>query len=169
MRAGGLAADQETVGAELALRVLHEPERRRLAVVGTGRIRVLGREPIVDAHHREPALVGDALVGDVGVVRRAERPAAAVEVQVDTARRRRRDHADRDLAGGPRDLADTRRIDGEHGPPDAFAALAFGANLGRTPQMHRRRLGEHLLDGLVELRGDGIDGTAREGARIESR
>jgi hypothetical protein len=69
VRAGGLAPDEETDGAELALRVLEEPQRGGFTVVGARRVRVLGGEPVVDAHEREIELLAENLVEEIGHLR----------------------------------------------------------------------------------------------------
>ena len=51
---------------------------------------MLGREAIVDARDGEAGLLGEKREEGVLEIRCAERPAAAVQVQVDTARRVRR-------------------------------------------------------------------------------
>ena len=53
VRAGRLAADEQSIGAELVGRVLEQPAGRGLAVVRARGIRVLGCEAVVDAHDRD--------------------------------------------------------------------------------------------------------------------
>ena len=85
-----VAADRERpAGADrVAALVAEQPQRRRLAVVGPGGIRVLGRQPVADADHGQPGVVGQALEPSVLQVLGADHPAAAVDVQERAGRAR---------------------------------------------------------------------------------
>ncbi len=134
MRAGALAADDETVGAEQRLGLAGDPQRRRLAVVRTLRIGMLGGEAVIDGDAGHPGPVGKALQPLVLLVDRAEHPAAAMDVKIDAPRRPlRRDDPEAD---GP-----MRAVDG-HG--------------ARPRRQHRRgesaaALAAHLPDGLGRM------------------
>ena len=81
MRAGRLTGDEQPVRAELVPRVLEQPARGRLAVVGSCRVRVLRREPIVDAHDGDIASVDEHLVEQVHHLGRTRHPCTAVDVE----------------------------------------------------------------------------------------
>src|SRR5262249_45549920 len=99
MGAGRLAAERET-----PREAVEEPECRVLAVVGRGGGRGLGGEPVVAADHRQAGRVGGRLERRILEIGGADRPAAAVEMQVGAARRSLRlDEADRDLPAAARD------------------------------------------------------------------
>src|SRR3990170_1730699 len=80
--AAGLAADDESIRAELGAGVLRQPEGRGLAVVGAGGIGVLGCEAVLDAEDGDVAGVGKGFQARVLLPRGAQRPAAGVEVEV---------------------------------------------------------------------------------------
>ena len=96
VRTGRVAADRQP-----SFVVLEQPERSRLAVVGACGIRMLGREPVVDADRRQPGRLRELPEVRVLHVGAADRPAAAVEVQVRASRLGRLEHAQRDLARRP--------------------------------------------------------------------
>ena len=111
-RTGRLAADEKTVGAELARRVLEQPGDDRLAVVRARGPRVLGGEPVVDAHGGDVARAGEARVVGVLHLGRADDPRATVDVDVHGIDGVGSCDAHRDLAGRARDRAD---LDGQDG------------------------------------------------------
>ena len=61
------------------LRVLEEPQRGGLAVVGSGGKGMFGREAVVDAHHGHVGLGGQVEQADFVVLRAPDAPSAAVE------------------------------------------------------------------------------------------
>ena len=85
--AGGLAAGEQPGRPELGLGVLEQPRRDRDAVVGTGRVRVLGR--LAGSRPTRPRPVG---LGSVATLPRSHHlgcagdHAAAVEVQIHRTR-----------------------------------------------------------------------------------
>src|SRR5438067_1575837 len=81
--AGHADASVRTVRVELALGVLEHPQRRRLAVVWAGGIRMFGCEPVVDADEREIELLAEHLMEEIGHLRRSGDEPAAVDVQED--------------------------------------------------------------------------------------
>ncbi len=82
MGAGGLAAYEKTIGAELRHGVTCQPQRRTLAVIQRRGERVLGGEAVVDAEHGEPRGTGEVPQPLVLPIGRAEHPAAAMHMQV---------------------------------------------------------------------------------------
>ena len=155
--AGAFAADGERVGAELALRVLDQPDGGGFAVVVGRRVGMFGREPVADG---DDGLLGRLRAGpELHVLRvvAADHPAAAVDVEVDPAHGFGHEDADGDLAGRPgdgplpRDVVEPRRGRAEH------AALRK-----RVAQLLRL----HLVPGLA-LRGCGLDHSVeRDGLRV---
>ena len=91
------------VGAELG-RVAGQPAHRGAHVVGRGRERVLGREPVVDARDDRARRVRQRAAERVERVERADHPAAAVE-------RRRRAAAAPGASAGGRAGSGSRRRD----------------------------------------------------------
>ena len=92
----GVTADRQP-----SVTVLEQPERGRLAVVRGRRVRMLGRKPVVDADDRQSGCrreLGEVRILQIGA---ADRPAAAVEVQVRATRLRRFEHTERDLTSRP--------------------------------------------------------------------
>ena len=81
VRARGFAADEEAVTAEAPLRLPQQPQGGRLAVIGRGRVRVFGREPVIHRHDRQAAAIGETIEPRVLLVGRAPGPAAAMDVQ----------------------------------------------------------------------------------------
>src|SRR5262249_12293694 len=63
------------------------------AVVDTRRVRMLGREPVVDRDHAHTLTLGEVAVAEVVQARRAEHHRPAVDVQVGAHRVRRIEHA----------------------------------------------------------------------------
>ena len=61
--------------------ILFQPGEGGLAIVGSRRIGVLGRQPVVDAHDCETMLLGEHLVGRIRHLGAAENPAAAMEMK----------------------------------------------------------------------------------------
>ena len=86
-RARRYAADRQARRAEARGGLLHEPQRRRLAVLGCGRPRMLRGQPVVHAHDRDAEGVGQAAVVRVSAGCQPHVEAAAVDVQIDAARR----------------------------------------------------------------------------------
>jgi hypothetical protein len=82
VRAGGLPTDQQAVAAEFAVRLLDQPRRRRLAVVGARRIPVLRRQAVADLDHGDAELLSDEVEEGVLLVGRPQCPASPVEVEV---------------------------------------------------------------------------------------
>src|SRR5213596_1885021 len=127
MSAGRLAADDEHFGAELLPAVLDQPERRGFAVVGPGRVRMLGGETIVDAHAGDSRVVHNSLEQGILLIRPAEHPSAAVNVEIHAPRPLGRDdpQTDRPALTGNFDTACARRLDGPGKRPlPASARLA---------------------------------------------
>src|SRR5437660_9303232 len=87
MRAGRLTADGKP-GRSIQQRgaMLEEMEHGMFAVVRPGRVWILWGQPVTDARGGEAGLVGELLQGHVLHVVRSQRPASAVNVQVDTGR-----------------------------------------------------------------------------------
>ena len=105
VRARRLAADRQR-----AFVALGEPQRHRLAIVRRGRVRILGREPVLDADHLDAAGERKLLEPFVLEPRRAVDEAAAVQVQVDAADVGRREDANGD-AGDDTILGEPRHVE----------------------------------------------------------
>ena len=80
----------------------HEPQRRRLAIVGRARIRIFRGKAVFHRHATEADDVGDALQQGIVLIRRADRPAAAMDVEIDPTRILRSDDAQLHRTGRPR-------------------------------------------------------------------
>jgi hypothetical protein len=84
VRAGRLAADgQRRRRSDLTRAALEQPERRVLAVVERRRVRMLGREAVLDADRAQAGRLRERLEARVLLVAPADRPTTAVDVQVD--------------------------------------------------------------------------------------
>ena len=59
-----------------------EPQRGRLAVVWSSRVGIFGGQAVIHADDRQPSGPGQLFEHDVALIGCAERPAAAVDVQV---------------------------------------------------------------------------------------
>src|SRR2546427_9539375 len=115
MCAGRLAPDGEHFGAELLSAVFDEPERRGFAVVGPRRVWMLGGETIFDAHAGDSRVVHNSLEQRILLIRPAEHPPAAMNVEIHSPRPLGRDdpQTDRPALTGNFDPACAR---GLHGP-----------------------------------------------------
>ena len=80
------AADEQPLAAEFGSGVFDQPHGRSLAVVGTGGVGVLRREPVVDAHGYDPEFLDQREVRLVAHARAPDDPAAPVDVEVDARR-----------------------------------------------------------------------------------
>ena len=98
VRPGRLAAYDQPVDAEFGPGVTGQPDRGSLCVVRRGRIRMLRRQPVVNADDGNFALPGNALQSRVLQVGGALRPTAAVEVQIYPVDHRRREYPQRQPA-----------------------------------------------------------------------
>ena len=146
VRAGRVAADRQS-----SFVVLEQPESSGLAVVGRRGIGMLGRQPVVDADRRQPGRLRHLPEMRVLHVGAADRPAAAVEVQVCAPRLGRLEHAQRDLAARPVDGDGARLLEVDRrGQRAAACAL-------RLPRHSRRQLVDfrHRRDQLLELQVEG--------------
>ena len=162
MRARGLAADREARRAEALGAFAHEPQRRRFAIVRTGRIRMLRRKPVVERYAGEPAIVGEALQHRVELIVGADRPAAAVDMEKHAARGFRRDHAQLELAA--------RSVDADRLGARRFRRQRKCAEPLEAP---RADLRNRQPDGLgIEPRDDlvvELPGFRRDRGRVEQR
>lgn len=91
MAPGRFASDRQHVGPEFPDGILHHPDRGGFAIVRPGWVGMLRRQAILHADDRETGVVGDPLQHRILQVGRAQHPASAMEVQIDPARRVRRD------------------------------------------------------------------------------
>ena len=129
--------------AELALAVREQPLGDRDAVVGTGRVRVLGREPVVDRHDRHAEPVAQVDAREVAHLRRADHHPAAVEVEVDRGRGTvGREHAARHAGDLAHHRVGRREVDALHrlaGParPARRASASPGARRRRAAHQSR--------------------------------
>ena len=141
--------------------VAQEPQRRVLAVVARRRIGVLGRQAVVDAHRAQAGGVGQLDEQRVLEIGRAQRPPAAVDVQVGAhGRLLGGDHPQPQPAGAALDR-DVPRAVGQEGRrrEDAAALPALpardldghlvrrwvGGELALELCVERPRLGEHVI------------------------
>ena len=137
MRSGGLASDEQPVGAELVRRVVEKPAGRRLAIVRPCRIRIFRCEAVGDADHRDVAGVDDDLVERVHHFGRARHPRAAVDMEEHAVRLLARERAELDRSGG----SINRAID----CPVGGRATKLGGAARRDPLLERQRRGVSLL------------------------
>ena len=156
-----VAADRaRSRGAELRLALLAEqPQRDRLTVVRSGGIRVLRRQSVVHADHRQAGLTGQALEANILGVALAERPPAAVQVQKGPGGfALRRDDPQRDRATRAVDL-DHARLWHVHRRGEDAPALAPSRrdSSGGTVLTERDRR-QHPLELHVEGAGLGEEG-----------
>jgi hypothetical protein len=152
MRTRRLAADREPRGCIERLRARrHQPRRSILAVIRARGIRMLRCEPILDADHDEPGRLCEREQRWILRVRRAERPATAVNVEIDALRfTRRSDHAHRNLARAPRDRNLLRLRNDNKRPERPLALFARRANQRGSDLVDRRSEREQLLEALVK-------------------
>ncbi len=173
--AGGLAADREPAGGvERGGAAVHEPAGRVLAVVGAGREGVLGRETVIDADGDEARGLDQRPEGSVLHVGGAERPPAAVDVEVDALRvALGGDDAEAEVAGAAGD-GPIARLGEVHRRREDAAALAADAarDLGRDG-VHGGLGGEEALDLGVEgarlFERGGIEGLGERRGRGHGR
>ena len=111
---------------------------------------MLGREAVLDAHHRHPRLLGELHEQQVLAVGRADRPAAAVDVQVRAARALRLDEPERDRPAAARDLDRARLFREDERREDAASLAARAARLLGRQRVHGRQLRERRGEQLVE-------------------
>ena len=167
MSAGRLAADGQHVSVELLAAVLDDPERRRLAVVGRRRVRMLGGETIFDADAGQARVVHDLLEQGILLIRPPKYPSAAVDVQIDAPRSLGRDdvQANRPAVPGNFNPAGARglRLQGER-PFAACAGIAHRLRASDPPVRHRGQQLDHFAVEGQRLRRDGI---RREHRRIK--
>ena len=102
-RSGGAWVDVPARCAEMLLALARDPQRRRLAIIGRGRIGIFRRQPVFDRHAAKAGDIGDALEQRIVLIRCADRPAATVNVKIEAARVLRRDDAQLHRTGGPGD------------------------------------------------------------------
>ena len=126
----------------------HDPQRRRLAIVGCGRIGIFRREPVFRRHGGEAYDVGDAFEQRIVLVRRADGPAAAVDVKIQPARILRRDDAQ---LHRPRRPGDRQRLGARRFRRSRKCANACDAARADFLDRQTRRLGiEPAHDLLID-------------------
>src|SRR5215208_3194602 len=103
MSASRLTADCEFAQAEALGALTYDPERSRLAVVRASRIGQFRPEAILHRHAGESGAIRDAFQQRIILIRRANRPAAAMDMKIQAARIVRRDDAQLNGTGGPGD------------------------------------------------------------------
>jgi hypothetical protein len=165
---GGIAGDDQAVGAKLGRCCPGEPQCCSLTIIRARRIRVLRRQTVIDAQHGEVVSAGDALEANVVAVVRAEHPAAAVDVEVGAFDALRDEAAQLDVAG----RAGNRALYGVFGVDDLLSARSPSARpsrpnlLGRL-RVHRRSRRRHLAQASDELLRLLVDRFGTEEGRVE--
>src|SRR5262249_38240130 len=101
--AGGFTPDEQSIAAELPLGVLDQPARGGLPVVGPGGEWVSRSQTVLDADRRQVRRGRQQLEQRVLLVRAAQPPTAAVQVEVDAGDALGNEYPQPNLARRPRD------------------------------------------------------------------